>query len=148
MNHMTTLKKLAFLCMTLFLTSAMAVVDEKSAIANVTGDIGSVLNNGQASAIVKLYTDNAVVMPPSSEILTGQAAIKQYWDGLRKAGFYEYNIYNVAISTVGDTAYQTGLWQAVRKDTAGNIIRLEGNISNVLAKQKDGTWKIKMQSWN
>ena len=145
---MTTLKKLAFLCMTLFLTSAMAVVDEKSAIANVTGDIGSVLNNGQASAIVKLYTDNAVVMPPSSEILTGQAAIKQYWDGLRKAGFYEYNIYNVAISTEGDTAYQTGLWQAVRKDTAGNIIRLEGNISNVLAKQKDGTWKIKMQSWN
>ena len=134
--------------MTLFLTTAMAVVDDKSAITNVTGDIGSALNKGQTADIVKLYTDSAVVMPPSSEILTGQAAIKQYWDGLRKAGFYEYNIYNVAISTVGDTAYQTGLWQAVRKDTAGNIIRLEGNISNVLAKQKDGTWKIKMQSWN
>lgn len=134
--------------MTLFLTTAMAVVDDKSAIATITGDIGKAFSKGHTADLIKLYTDNAVVMPPSSEILTGQEAIKHYWDGLRKVGFTEYTIRDIALNIVGNTAYQTALWEAVRKDPAGNTIRLEGNISSVLAKQKDGTWKIKMQSWN
>jgi ketosteroid isomerase-like protein len=145
---MKTLKRLTVLCLSLVLTTAMAYMDDKSAIANVTSDLGKAFNKGQTSELVKLYADNAVFMPPSSEILTGQGAIKKYWDGLRKAGFNEFTIRDISLNAVGNTAYQTALWEAVRKDSAGNIIKLDGNISSVMERQKDGSWKIKLQSWN
>ena len=145
---MNAFKKLTFVCLSLVLTTALANVDDKSAIARVTGDLGKAFNQGQTSELVKLYVDNAVFMPPSSEILTGQKAIKKYWDGLRQAGFNEFIIRDISLNTVGNTAYQTALWEAVRKDSAGNIIKLDGNISSVMARQKDGSWKIKLQSWN
>ena len=145
---MKTLKILTALCLSLILTAAMATIDDESVIAKVLNDLGKAFNKGQTSELVKLYADNAVFMPPSSEILTGQEAIKKYWDGLRKVGFNEFTIRDIGLNTVGNTAYQTALWEAVRKDTAGNIIKLEGNISSVLKRQTDGSWKIKLQSWN
>lgn len=145
---MKTLKILTALCMLVLLTTAMANTDDKSAIANVTSDLGKAFNKGQTSELVKLYADNAVFMPPSSEILTGQEAIKEYWDGLRKVGFNEYVIRDISLTIVGNTAYQTALWETVRKDSAGNVINMDGNISSVLERQMDGSWKIKLQSWN
>jgi len=145
---MKALKSVSFLLATFCLSMTLTVLSAKPVLADITGDMAQAFNNGQITELTGLYTRDAVVMPPSSEILTGWTAIAHYWGGLRQAGFSEYNIYNVELRTVGDIAYQTGLWEALRKDPAGNIIRLDGNISSVLARQKDGTWKIKMQSWN
>lgn len=145
---MKTLNKLVLLSLSLILSSAMAYADEKSAIAKVMGDLDNAFTQGQTVDLAKLYTHDAVFMPPSSEILTGQEAIKKYWDGLRKAGFNEFSTSDITLNTVGNTAYQTALWVAVRKDNAGNIIKLNGNISSVMKRQKDGSWKIKLQSWN
>lgn len=145
---MKTLKILAALCMSLVLTTAMANMDDRSAIANVMDDLGRAFNQGQTSELVKLYVDKAVFMPPSSEILTGQESIRRYWDGLRKVGFNEYVIRDIGLTIVGNTAYQTALWEAVRQDSAGNVIKMDGNISSVLERQRDGSWKIKLQSWN
>lgn len=145
---MNTLKILATLFLSIILTTAMANVDDRSAIANVMGDLGQAFNKGQTSELVKLYADNAVFMPPSSEILTGQEAIKKYWDGLRKVGFNEYVIREIGLNITGNTAYQTALWETVRIDSAGNVIKMDGNISSVLKRQMDGSWKIKLQSWN
>jgi len=145
---MKSLKVISFFLLTICLTSALSVLSAKPVLADIAGDMTHAFNKGQIKELSGLYTRDAVVMPPSSEILTGWTAISHYWEGLRQAGFREYNIYNVELRTVGDIAYQTGLWQAIRKDPAGNIIRLEGNISNVLTREKNGNWKIKMQSWN
>ena len=145
---MKALKKLAAVCLSLILTTTMANMDDRSAIAQVMGDLGQAFNKGQTLELVKLYADDAVFMPPSSEILTGQEAIRKYWDGLRKVGFNEYVIRDISLSIVGNTAYQTALWETVRQDSAGNVIKLDGNISSVLERQMDGSWKIKLQSWN
>ena len=98
--------------------------------------------------LASLYVDNAVMMPPSSEILSDRGAIKNYWDNLREVGIDVYAISTVDLRIDGDTAYQTVLWDATRNAADGNVIQFNGNMSNVLERQKDGTWKIKLQSWN
>lgn len=125
-----------------------AEVDEAAAIKSLNIGWDNALNKGNTSELVKSYTDNAVVMPPSSEILTNHASIKNYWDGLRKVGVNEYVIRTVDLRIDGDTAYQTALWEATRNAADGNVFQFEGNMSNVLERQKDGSWKIKLQSWN
>lgn len=103
---------------------------------------------GSTVALIRIYTENAIMFPPSSEILEGRAAIMNYFEGLQKAGVTEYSISNVNLDIKGDTAYETAIWEATRVDTNGTVFNFEGNITNVLEKQKDGSWKIKLQSWN
>ncbi len=103
---------------------------------------------GKTEELMKLYTETAVVFPPSSEILQGRTAIQAYLDGIRAAGFKEYSISNVDTNIKGSTIYESALWEAKRLDAEGNEIVLDGNISNVYEKQNDGSWKIKFQSWN
>ena len=105
-------------------------------------------DEGNTKGLMTLYTDNAVVFPPSSEILEGKGEIATYLDGLRKVGFTEYSISSIDMDSKGDTVYTTALWEATRVDSNGAVIKLDGNITNVLEKQKDGSWKIKLQSWN
>ncbi len=106
------------------------------------------LNNGNTTALQNIYTEDAVVMPPSSEILSGRDAIKSYWDGLLGVGVSEYNVDTVNIRFDGNVAYQTVLWEAIRTDIEGNTFQFDGNMSNVLERQQDGSWKINLQSWN
>jgi ketosteroid isomerase-like protein len=108
----------------------------------------SSFDNGNTTSLVTLYTNDAMVFPPSSEILEGPIEITAYLDGLRKVGFNEYSISNVDMQVKGNTAYSTELWEAIRVDADGNEIKLDGNITNVLERQNDGSWKIKLQSWN
>jgi ketosteroid isomerase-like protein len=103
---------------------------------------------GNTEALMGLYTENAVVFPPSSEILEGRTAIQAYLDSLREVGVKEYSISNVDTNIKENIVYETALWEATRVDNEGNVITLEGNISNVFEKQNDGSWKIKFQSWN
>jgi len=74
--------------------------------------------------------------------------IKSYWDALKKVGVTEYSIYPVDMNIKGKRAYTSGLWEATRVTAEGKTIKLSGNISNVLEKQADGSWKITVQSWN
>jgi len=105
-------------------------------------------DNGNTAGLVTLYTKDAMVFPPSSEILEGRLAITTYLDGLREVGFTKYSISNVDMQVKGDIAYSTELWEAIRIGTDGKEIILDGNITNVLERQNDGSWKIKLQSWN
>ena len=108
----------------------------------------SSFDKGNTEALMSLYTENAVVFPPSSEILEGPTAITDYLKGLKEMGITEYSISNVDTEIKGDIAYETALWEATRIDANGIIFNFEGNITNVLEKQNDGSWKIKLQSWN
>lgn len=105
-------------------------------------------DKGNTDSLMTLYTRNAMVFPPSSEILDSSSKIKNYLDGLRKVGFNEYSISTVDLDVKGDTAYTTALWEATRVGANGKSIVLEGNITNILEKQENGSWKIKYQSWN
>ena len=106
------------------------------------------LNTGNTTALQNIYTEDAVVMPPSSEILSNRDAIKTYWDGLLGVGVGEYSVDTVDIRFDGNVAYQTVLWEMTRTDIEGNTLQFSGNMSNVLERQQDGSWKISLQSWN
>jgi uncharacterized protein (TIGR02246 family) len=139
---------LLLLIMVISTTTVPAGIEESSAIDELNTTWGKVFMRGDTEALLRMYTDNAVMLPPSSEILTDHNAIKGYWDNLKSVGVTDYVIYPVDLRVVGNIAYQSALWKATRTTSDGNVIQFDGNISNVLEKQKDGSWKIKLQSWN
>jgi len=128
--------------------SLAARADAVSDIEVVNSALAKYFNVGEISAMAGMYTDDAVMLPPSSEILSSPATITSYWNQLRQVGVNKYSVYLVDLKLEGDVAYTTSLWEASRAAGSDGVITMTGNISNVLEKQKDGSWKIKLQSWN
>ena len=98
--------------------------------------------------LMTLYSDDAVLSPPTSEIISGKSNINTYLETLKNIGVKEYSISNIDMNVQGDIAYSTELWEATGVDMSGNSIILEGSISNVFERQENGSWKIKYQNWN
>ncbi len=142
-------KKLILFTIFSFSTTASSAtpIDETAAL-EISQRWVEQLNAGKIESISRLYTEDAIMMPPSSEILSKPTDIESYWRMLEGAGVKDYAVYPVALRIDGKTAYQSALWEATRFATDGNHFLMSGNISNVLELQKDGSWKIKMQSWN
>lgn len=128
--------------------NALAGTDYPTAIR--TSDLGWEFASisGQTVGLLDMYTENAIVIPPTSEILSDPSAIEGYWAEVMASGVSEYVIDTVNLHVEGDVAHQTALWQASIMTEDGNVIHFDGAMTNVLERQDDGLWKIRMQSWN
>ncbi len=102
-------------------------------------------NTGNAEALAELYTEDAIVMPPSDETIISKDAIKSYWNAELSGELSAITIDPVRIKIEGDTAYQAAIWTAKIKETGESV---GGNVLTVLERQPDGTWKTKLHSWN
>lgn len=137
------------LAMTLAAVPAVNGVNNQSAAIEASNHRWlSAFNRGDTRELAELYTSDAVIMPPSSEILSNPVAIKSYWDGLRSIGVNDFALYTVNTEREGDTVYQSAMWEATRYTARGDTVRFDGNMYSVLERQKDGSWKIRLQSWN
>ena len=146
---MNILKPISALLLTTALISGVsAEINESSAITAIDSNWSESFNAGQISTLFDMYTHNAVVIPPSSEILSYQAAITSYWNELRNIGMGEYRIDTIDVLIEGDIAYQLALWEATLTTADGNTTLIDGTMTNVLQRQPDGHWKIRLQSWN
>ena len=146
---MKTLYTLCFALLGLSLSvNALAGTDYPTAIR--TSDLGWEFASisGQTVRLLDMYTENAIVIPPTSEILSDPSAIEGYWAEVMASGVSEYVIDTVNLHVEGDVAHQTALWQASIMTEDGNVIHFDGAMTNVLERQDDGLWKIRMQSWN
>ncbi len=129
-------------------TNLMANPSEQAEIGKINSAWANSISKGDIAAVGELYSADAVMLPPSSEILNNRSEIRGYWENLKSNGISNYNLSQVGLEVKGNLAYETALWEATRKTNTGDEITFEGNISNVYEKQADGSWKIKLQSWN
>lgn len=144
---MKTLNKILFVFAVAVSGLVSAQADDTSAINALSNHWDVAVNKGDTAQLASLYADDAIMIPPSSEILSDRDAIKGYWETLREVGIGAYEVHTIDLRVEGDKAYQVAVWEAARP-VEGNVIRFEGNMSSVYERQKDGSWKIKLQSWN
>ncbi|MGH8246223.1 MAG: YybH family protein [Gammaproteobacteria bacterium] len=106
------------------------------------------LDKGDLDAVAGLYAENAVIIPSESEILHTKSAIRSFWADQITSGADGYRIDVVDSRIEGDRAYVSMLWSATVNTHNGGVVIFDGNLTNVLQRQRDGDWKISLQSWN
>lgn len=124
-------------------------------IANATGEEfdmeqfntrwESAFNNGDLDSLARLYADNAVVVPPTLEIISTPTSIKAFWADKRRNGTSDFRYAPVNVRAEGNRIYQTGTWSAVVRSNSVDT-RLTGDLTQVMARQPDGEWKIEVQN--
>lgn len=108
----------------------------------------SAAESGSAQRLSELYTDNAVLMPPTDETIVGRTPIGEY---LAAAGagpqLADYTVDIVACQLAGDTLQFAGVWGANQTDHRGTAV-VTGNVLRILDRQPDGSWTLSYEIWN
>lgn len=118
---------------------------DEAAVKAVTEQFAADLARGDLKAISRLYTDDAKLLPPNEEAISGRAAILAYFEKILRpdlvggAKFDHYEIYGGGVAA-------TSISQIKMFDTKGHVIE-RGKQTIVLLKQ-GGKWKIHRDMWS
>jgi ketosteroid isomerase-like protein len=105
---------------------------------------GSVYGQGDAAAVAALYTGDAMVMAPNSEIITGEEDITAFWQGAMDAGVTVFQTVTEEMEVLGDTAIERGTAQLFLAD--GTSVETAKYI--LIWKEVDGEWLLHRDIWN
>jgi uncharacterized protein (TIGR02246 family) len=115
----------------------------------VTSGIIAADNTGDATAVIRFYADDAVLLPPNDAPVVGRDAIRaRYEEGFRHFRF--------AISSSSEETHVFGDWAFDRGTTAGKTIPKTDEPSRpihdkyvmILHLEPGGAWKIARLIWN
>jgi ketosteroid isomerase-like protein len=94
--------------------------------------------------VASLYTDDAMVMAPNSEIITGHDNIAAFWQGAMDSGVTEFRTVTEEMEVVGDTAIERGTAQLFLAD--GTSVETAKYI--LVWKQVNDEWLLHRDIWN
>lgn len=121
---------------------------DKTEIQDATRAWAVAYNAGDADGVMKLYAEDAVVMPPGHEPLFGRAAIREYIAGdsaaAKAAGVTLTIEHGDSVGISGDIAWHTGLYSV--SDASG--ARADGGSYMEALQKTEGKWSIVRDIWN
>jgi uncharacterized protein (TIGR02246 family) len=121
---------------------------DEAAIRGVLSSYENALNASNTGAVMPLYTEDGVFMPPNNPSAVGKAAVRQAYDAVFKAITLKVKF------TVAELVTMSREWAFVRTNSAGtNKINATGAVSPegnqfIFKKGADGEWRIARYSFS
>ena len=144
---------LSFLTMLSILPAALAQAPKadplRARLEKMGKDFADAYNRGDDKAVAAFYAEDAVLLPPDSDLVRGREAIEASWKGGHEAGMKNMKLEIVDVESDGTYAIETGK-ATVDVQPAGQAAAKSESVKYVVVwkKQKDGSWKILRDIWN
>jgi uncharacterized protein (TIGR02246 family) len=124
--------------------NATSTAKDEAAIRDVMAKYNDALNGGKTAAVLPLYADDGVFMPPYSESAVGKDAVRKAYDAV-----FEELKFNVKF-TIAELVVMAPAWAYVRTNSAGTTghhstgkTTAEANQELFIFKKSgDGRWQI------
>jgi len=104
------------------------------------------------NALLDLWTDDAVLLPPRHEPIVGKAALRRFFEEKKEQyGNYDMLAYNEEwneVMVVGEYAYQWGTVSFRMRPPTGSEISGAVNAVRILKREEDGYWRVARAIWN
>ena len=102
------------------------------------------------AAVLTIYTDDAIVLPPGQEPVIGREAIrefyKSYYAGSWQLVSEEFKTTSIVLR--GDVAIETADYSGEINQGEKGTIHFKGKNLVVWKRQKDGSWKLFRDMWS
>jgi uncharacterized protein (TIGR02246 family) len=125
------------------------MADDEAAIRNVLQSYNDALNGGKTSAVLPLYTDDGIFMPPYSPSAIGKDAVRKAYDAV-----FEELRFHVKF-TIAEVVVMAPAWAYVRTNSAGATghhstgkTTAEANQELFIFRKDDGQWRIARYSFS
>ena len=123
---------------------------DEAAIRGGMSSYEEALNASNTAAVMPLYTEDGVFMPPNNPSAVGKAAVRQAYDAVFKAITLHVKF------TIAEVVVMSPEWEFVRTNSAGtNKINATGATSAegnqelfIFNKGEDGKWRIARYSFS
>jgi uncharacterized protein (TIGR02246 family) len=116
----------------------------RTAIAAPIERFIAAFNRGDAASAAAVYTADAQVLPPNSDVITGRQAIQAFWQMAMDMGVKAVKLATVEVAGDGNTAYEVG--QFTLQGAEGQV--LDAGKYVVIWRQEAGQWKLHRDIWN
>ena len=142
-----------FLCFTLFACAPpqeeeMDVAQVRQAIEEANVKFGDAIRQGDATALAALYTEDAALLPPDSDMIQGKQGIEEFWSGGLQMGIKDAVLTTLDVSGSGDLAYEIGKVALTIQPEGQEPMEQKGKYVVVWKQQEDGSWKLHVDIWN
>ena len=103
---------------------------------------------GNASALARMYTDKATVLPPDSDMITGRDAIQAFWQGAIQGGLKNLSLKAVQVDELGAAAArEIGRFTLEVPGPQNQMTKIEGKYV-VVWRKVGNDWKLDADIWN
>ena len=128
---------------------ASSQAEDIAAIKALIGETVATYNTGDAAAVIALFTDDAILMPPNQPAVIGREANKSRFQAYFDQFTAKLTLEAVEVEVAGDWAFSRGSSATTVTPKAGGEPTEEINKSLAISKrQPDGSWKIYRHIWN
>jgi uncharacterized protein (TIGR02246 family) len=122
---------------------------ESAAVAQARTALLNAVNLSDLPAVVALWCDDGVLMPPHHPSVHGRSAIQQYFERLFRRGRFQFAFTSSQIELAGDVALERVEYTAAVSPADGSPeVRDVGKGLHVYRRQPDRSWRLAMDIWS
>ena len=119
----------------------------REALTSANQHFMDAFKRGDAAGISALYTDEAKLLPPGNQMVSGREAIESFWRGAMNMGIKEAKLETVGVEAEGNLAYEVGRFALKVEPEGGEGTTVTGKYV-VVWKNQGGTWRLHADIWN
>lgn len=120
----------------------------RAAIEKVGKAFSAAFGRGDFAGIAGMYSEDAILFPPESEMVKGRAGIEAFWKGARDTGVKAVDLNTLDVTSSGNVAAETGTAVLHVSGVGGGseaLIRLK---YVVVWRKEGGVWRLYRDIWN
>lgn len=101
-----------------------------------------------SKAVATFYTEDALLLPPSHDVIEGPAGVEKFFSGIFGMGATDHKLEVIRVDGDQKLIYGAAKWSAKGKDAQGKDQPWGGVATHVFERQSDGSLKIKLHTFN
>jgi uncharacterized protein (TIGR02246 family) len=127
---------------------AMDLAMVRQAIEEANLMFGEAVRAGDVATLVGLYTEDARLLPPNSEMIQGREGIEAFWAGGFQMGIKDIVLTTMDVMGMGDLVCEVGTAKMSVQPEGMDAMEDRGKYLVIWKKGEDGMWKLHVDIWN
>lgn len=123
-------------------------MDSRAEIEKLTAEFAKAVTNKDFAALGLLYEERARWLPPGAPIVEGRAAIQSAQKRMIEGGVQALDLECIDVIEAGDLAIEIGRTTLTIQPPSSESVIANGKSVVVWRRQKDGTLKIVVDTFN
>ena len=126
----------------------MTDTDAEAAANTVHAAWDEAFNRADPKAIASLYAGEALLLPATHDVIKGPGGVEAFFTTLLKTGLRGHRFDLIEATVAGSLMFGAAKWSVIAKDKDGQDQPASGTASHVFARQPDGTYKLRLHTFN